>query len=333
MWMWTVGYSVGDMVYIAQTTADQKQATRFSKAVWVVALACVLAYTGYQSYECYLSYTNPDWTTGVRFERQLDFPTVLVCPVFPKRHYLKGASCLRHNLTLGSGTKCSARGLVMSEGRFKGHECVEFNGNASNIMTAVIDEHIFMQVQLTIQISNFKSNPPFAVVLYSASSRTPIGNEDTSFLVVPKSSHWAALTQNEAIYLHDSTEISFSASTSSTFNRQPGHEDRIAITFSYSTFTVGTSEQVVTFDWLSLICTVGGAATFACYLHEIAMILYAKSRKWCCPLSPGKDINDDGAEEEDDAHSFADEAQKPPKVSWAETTKHRPRPPAPFSLQ
>jgi hypothetical protein len=27
----------------------------------VVALACVLAYTGYQSYECYLSYTNPDW--------------------------------------------------------------------------------------------------------------------------------------------------------------------------------------------------------------------------------------------------------------------------------
>ena len=31
MWMWTVGYSVGDMVYIAQTTADQKQATRFSK--------------------------------------------------------------------------------------------------------------------------------------------------------------------------------------------------------------------------------------------------------------------------------------------------------------
>lgn len=31
------------------------------------------------------------------------------------------------------------------------------------------------QVQLTIQISNFKSNPPFAVVLYSASSRTPIG--------------------------------------------------------------------------------------------------------------------------------------------------------------
>ncbi|ELR17362.1 uncharacterized protein ACA1_061000 [Acanthamoeba castellanii str. Neff] len=301
MWMWTVGYSVGDMVYIAQTTADQKQATRFSKAVWVVALACVLAYTGYQSYECYLSYTNPDWTTGVRFERQLDFPTVLVCP--------------------------------MSEGRFKGHECVEFNGNASNIMTAVIDEHIFMQVQLTIQISNFKSNPPFAVVLYSASSRTPIGNEDTSFLVVPKSSHWAALTQNEAIYLHDSTEISFSASTSSTFNRQPGHEDRIAITFSYSTFTVGTSEQVVTFDWLSLICTVGGAATFACYLHEIAMILYAKSRKWCCPLSPGKDINDDGAEEEDDAHSFADEAQKPPKVSWAETTKHRPRPPAPFSLQ
>jgi hypothetical protein len=97
----------------------------------------------------------------------------------------------------------------MSEGRFKGHECVEFNGNASNIMTAVIDEHIFMQVcpppdlafafalflylcsqasadsllrrvlaaqvQLTIQISDFKSNPPFAVVLYSASSRTPIG--------------------------------------------------------------------------------------------------------------------------------------------------------------
>mgnify|MGYP001064842836 CR=1 FL=1 len=198
--------------------------------------------------------------------------------------------------------------------------------------------------------------------------------------MVPKSSHWAALTQNEAIYLHDSTEISFSASTSSTFNRmlstmsvracacavvrvcarprnigaltrvrttagQPGHEDRIAITFSYSTFTVGTSEQVVTFDWLSLICTpkflvasitrnsrhtwhsrhhthdttrttpgtVGGAATFACYLHEIAMILYAKSRKWCCPLPPGKDVDDDGAEEEeegDDAHNFADEAQK-----------------------
>jgi hypothetical protein len=117
---------------------------------------------------------------------------------------------------------------------------------------------------------------------------------------------------------------------------QPGHEDRIAITFSYSTFTVGTSEQVVTFDWLSLICTpkflvasittlttrmalatpgtVGGAPTFACYLHEIAMILYAKSRKWCCPLPPGKDIDDDGAEEEEEgdeeAHNFADEAQK-----------------------
>jgi hypothetical protein len=31
MWMWTVGYSVGDMVYIAQTTADQQQANRVSK--------------------------------------------------------------------------------------------------------------------------------------------------------------------------------------------------------------------------------------------------------------------------------------------------------------
>ena len=35
MWMWTVGYSVGDMVYIAQTTADQKQATRFSKVHFI----------------------------------------------------------------------------------------------------------------------------------------------------------------------------------------------------------------------------------------------------------------------------------------------------------
>jgi len=31
----------------------------------VVALACVLAYTGYQTYECYLSYTNPDWHSSL----------------------------------------------------------------------------------------------------------------------------------------------------------------------------------------------------------------------------------------------------------------------------
>lgn len=31
MFMWTVGYTVGDMMYIAQTTADQRRANWFSK--------------------------------------------------------------------------------------------------------------------------------------------------------------------------------------------------------------------------------------------------------------------------------------------------------------
>jgi hypothetical protein len=93
------------------------------QVLWVIALSCVLAYTGYQTYECYLSYTNPGWyvyvyaphvrshrlrsariarslirraphamprnrTTGVEFKSQLDFPVVLVCPVFPAKRDL-----------------------------------------------------------------------------------------------------------------------------------------------------------------------------------------------------------------------------------------------------
>jgi hypothetical protein len=32
------------------------------------------------------------------------------------------------------------------KGLFKGRECIEFNNNASNVMTAVIEEHIFLEV-------------------------------------------------------------------------------------------------------------------------------------------------------------------------------------------
>ena len=68
--------------------------------LWLLALLCVLTYAGYQIYLSYLSYTNPDWykflecrflsqtcdddlwrrAAGVLFERELDFPAVLVCP-------------------------------------------------------------------------------------------------------------------------------------------------------------------------------------------------------------------------------------------------------------
>ena len=62
----------------------------------------------------------------------------------PKRYFFFPLP-LRLHTTL-SPARSVAGWVQMSEGRFKGHECVEFNGNASNIMTAVIDEHIFMQV-------------------------------------------------------------------------------------------------------------------------------------------------------------------------------------------
>ncbi len=82
MFMWTVGYTVGDIMYVAQTTADQRSASWFSKVLeclavtlenetawltplpqvlWLLALLCVLTYAGYQIYLSYLSYTNPDW--------------------------------------------------------------------------------------------------------------------------------------------------------------------------------------------------------------------------------------------------------------------------------
>ena len=169
------------------------------------------------------------------------------------------------------------------------------------------------QVQLTIQISDFKSNPPFAVVLYSASSRTPIGvpPQPTAFTYRPLTcrvcrvscayylhaligsghellggSQVFALGRVDAkrgdlsprlhrdllfrIHIlhvqpydpnHERACVRVRPGNIGALTRvrttagQPGHEDRIAITFSYSTFTVGTSEQVVTFDWLSLICT------------------------------------------------------------------------------
>jgi hypothetical protein len=41
MYMWTVGYSVGDMVYIAQTTADQQQANRVSKVFFFFFLSFI----------------------------------------------------------------------------------------------------------------------------------------------------------------------------------------------------------------------------------------------------------------------------------------------------
>jgi hypothetical protein len=127
------------------------------------------------------------------------------------------------------------------------------------------------------------------------------------------------------------------------------------MTFSYSSFAVSVSEQIVTFDWLSLICTriltharthtrtrthnvltrprlrsgtVGGAATFACYLHEIAMIIYTKGRQWLCALccagnqtDADVDAADDAdADEEADRHRAgvgAEPAEAPPPTSSA----------------
>jgi len=55
----SIGYALGDMVNIAQMTADQKHERWFSKAVWLVVLLVFVIYGANQSYLCYLSYTYP----------------------------------------------------------------------------------------------------------------------------------------------------------------------------------------------------------------------------------------------------------------------------------
>ncbi|ELR12028.1 uncharacterized protein ACA1_353200 [Acanthamoeba castellanii str. Neff] len=114
MFMWTVGYTVGDIMYVAQTTADQGSASWFSKLPDLLS---------------YLSYTNPDWAAGVLFERELDFPAALP-----------------------------------QTGRFKDHKCALFNGNTSEIITAVLEDHTFMEIRVTAA-QHF--GRPFAVILYS----------------------------------------------------------------------------------------------------------------------------------------------------------------------
>lgn len=317
--MWTVGYTVGDMMYIAQTTADQRRANWFSKALWVLLLLCFLAYTGYQVYLSYLSYTNPDWSAGVKFSESLDFPTVLVCPMTRKSDPfdIKAVGCRQFNETQTTRRFCSATAVRPTEGRFKDHECALFNDDTSATVTATIEEHTFMEIGFTLAVLPIGPATPYAVILYSPRARVSPeapSDDSPSFLVVPYTDYWTVLTQEEDVYLSGPSAITFYPSTSSS-SASSTTIGSVLITFSYSSFAVGCYSQVVTYDWLSLVGVLGGAAAFCCAVHEIVMFMFSKSLTCCCP-DLAKRFNDD----EEDNEEEEGEGEKP-KASSSRSVK------------
>ncbi|ELR13370.1 uncharacterized protein ACA1_241370 [Acanthamoeba castellanii str. Neff] len=222
--------------------------------------------------------------------------------------FVTDLSCRQYNSTEVVIRNCSAQHHRPQTGRFKDHKCALFNGNTSEIITAVLEDHTFMEIRVTAA-QHF--GRPFAVILYSPTAHIesevsrsqlcpdgslanhPVDHQATSsdspnFLAVTDTSYWAVLTQEQDNYLNGALAVSFDASTSSSVAGDVP-QNGMVITFSYSSFAVSSNSQVVSYDWLTLVGTLGGAAAFACAMHEIAMLIYSKSVSCFCPSKVAED--------------------------------------------
>ncbi|ELR12462.1 uncharacterized protein ACA1_329850 [Acanthamoeba castellanii str. Neff] len=177
---------------------------------------------------------------------------------------IKAVGCRQFNETQTTRRFCSA--TAPTEGRFKDHECALFNDDTSATVTATIEEHTFMEIGFTLAVLPIGPATPYAVILYSPRARVSPeapSDDSPSFLVVPYTDYWTVLTQEEDVYLSGPSAITFYPSTSSS-SASSTTIGSVLITFSYSSFAVGCYSQVVTYDWLSLVGVLGGAAAFCC---------------------------------------------------------------------
>jgi len=269
----SIGYALGDMVNIAQMTADQKHERWFSKAVWLVVLLVFVIYGANQSYLCYLS------ASSVSAESELAFPAVLICPMFPTITIPQQLSCNKLNTTLSPIQNCSAKVIQPTNTIQSNLSCAVFNVGSDNVVTASSGEYSFMEINLTSSGIGTRKLPFLVVLSGQDEEQRAVGS--FNFVVAPGYSYYAALTLEKFEYLDGSITSSYSSSISS-FGTVVLSSNRITITFAYSSFNINKSSEFVSYDWPTLIGTLGGAAAFLITVHQLVMLIYQKSKRCCC---------------------------------------------------
>jgi hypothetical protein len=223
MWMWTVGYSVGDAVGLASVTIEQKQANWVSRFLWIVVLMALAAYSGYQIFLSHESYNDPQWQAGVYFQDTLPFPSILICSFSKANIAFHSADLTPYCKYYPDGlndknmTTCPHTIFNITSGRFKGQMCLAFNTEGQ--ITALEDNHSFLTVGFTTNVTIVqKKRIPFAVILYSPTNMVhglQVLSDTPSFLTVVDTAYWAVVWTSEDYYLNGYVSTSYYVSVSS----------------------------------------------------------------------------------------------------------------------
>ena len=101
-----------------------------------------------------------------------------------------------------------------------------------------------------------------------------------AFVIAPGMSYLVTLTQNEDSYMNGEDDIYYTPSISSYFNtsRSDATMDTV-VAISFGTFDVNNAYQYPSFDYLTLIGTLGGCASLTLAMHSLVFTCCIKSSK------------------------------------------------------